>query len=56
LAFVGGDRDSLLGAQACGLRTIGVHGHDDVAADAWLGRFSELWEVVERWSAWQVAA
>ncbi len=56
LAFVGCDRESLVGAQACGLRTIAVNCQDDVAADARLSRFSELLDVVECWSALHVAA
>jgi FMN phosphatase YigB (HAD superfamily) len=56
LAFVGCDRDSLVGARACGLRTIAVNCPDDVAADARLSKFSELLDVVERWSTLQVAA
>ncbi len=56
LAFVGCDQDSLVGARACGLRTIAVNYQDDVAADARLSKFSELLDVVERWSVSHVTA
>ena len=56
LAFVGCDRESLAGARACGLRTIAVNCPDDITADARLSKFSELLDVVERWSTLHVAA
>jgi HAD superfamily hydrolase (TIGR01509 family) len=51
LAFVGCDKQSLAGARAYGLRTIGVNLVEPVPADACLAHFGELLEVVRRWSA-----
>ncbi|HTU26881.1 MAG TPA: HAD hydrolase-like protein [Pirellulales bacterium] len=50
VAFVGCDRRSLEGAAAYGLRTIAVHGEEQVSADARLESFAEVVELVAEWS------
>jgi HAD superfamily hydrolase (TIGR01509 family) len=47
-AFVGCDRRSLDGAAACGLRTIAFNCQEEVEADAQLGSFAELVDLVDQ--------